>query len=182
MSFASPDRKGIINNTLLGLGKKLSIMMPRLNLSNNFLGLLMQHNRLFRSRDIGDNFINFKDTSGNLVASYSQLPTGGMGFMEYPTNAELSREHEFMQMWKDAQQKAGQEYHDTNTTIDNAVVGFHEDLGKFFALGATRDMEKLAAHGITYDATTGQTHVDKEKLQQATGRQIADKPTVGWRG
>ena len=166
MSFASPDRKGIINNTLSGLAQNLRMMMPRLSLSNNLLGLLMQHNRLFRSRDIGNNFINFRDASGNLVGNYSQQPNGSWGFNNILTNAELSRSHEFMQMWYDAQVYAGTEKRNAETLIDVAASGREIDLDKLIKGGSPIDMAKLAARGITYDAATGQTLIDSEKLMK----------------
>ena len=79
-SAASPDRRGIISNTLK---------------SNLFLN----------NRDIGKNFINFRDSGGNMIAMYSELPPflgGGMGFMAVNTPAETARYVKFREIYNDA--------------------------------------------------------------------------------
>jgi len=86
--------------------------------------------------------------------------------MECPTNAEIARYNEFGVMWRNAAKQAGQERENSNTIIECAASGRKIDLDAFIKIGSPLDMDKLATHGITYDAATGQTHVDKDKLQQ----------------
>ncbi len=172
VSSVSPDRKGIINSMLAGYAKKFSMMMPNYNRKLNFLELLMQNSRLFGSKDVGNNFLNFRDASGNIIAMWQN----DTGWTEVLTDAELSREHEFMQMTADARDRAAQEFGNTKTIIGNAVAGVQIDLGIGIAHDSPMDMTKLAAHGITYDATTGKTNVDLEKLKQ-----MVNKPIMNWK-
>lgn len=106
-SAASPDRRGIISNTLSDLSSKIQRMMPTFNMNRTcILQMLMQRSNLFpNNRDIGNNFINFRDSKGELVAMYSELPPflgGGMGFMAVNTPAETARYVKFREIYNDA--------------------------------------------------------------------------------
>ena len=59
---------------------------------------ILQHSALFNNRDIGDNFINIRDASGNKIAIYSK----GSGWSYVPTTAENSRTHEFLAIYNAA--------------------------------------------------------------------------------
>jgi hypothetical protein len=106
-SAASPDRAGIINNTLSGLAGRLQRMMPMLNM-NRFCLLqgLMGNSNLFNTRSIGNNFIHFNDSGGNIIAMFSELPSGGMGWSFVPTEAETARMVEFRRIYNDAFDRA----------------------------------------------------------------------------
>jgi len=172
-SSASPDRRGVINSTLSDLGSRLQKMMPRLNLGANLLQMLMGHSSLFGNRDIGSNFINFRDSNGNVIAMFSELPTGGWGFTNVSTPAENARTQEFMQMWDDDHRQASDEHHMSQFVIDSKRNGVEIDLGERIGRGQQFNMEKLARHGITLDAETGQTVVNPS----ITGGQSANLQT-----
>lgn len=175
ISVASPNRTGIIQNTLSSLSKRISMQLRQ---NANPLALILNNHSIFRSKDIGDNFINIRDASGQVIANYSS----GQGWSNVYTEAEESRRRDFTVMWDQAKVRAAQEFGNTVTVIDNAIAGYTSDLKSVVETNTPIDLEKLSAHGITYNAETGQMSIDKAKLQQSTGRQIADKPTVGWRG
>lgn len=106
-SGVSPDRRGFISNTLSGLSSKLQGMIPALNMNRTcILQMLMQRSNLFpNNRDIGNNFINFRDSSGNMIGMYSELPPflgGGMGFMAVNTPAESARLVKFREIYNEA--------------------------------------------------------------------------------
>jgi len=155
VSVASPDRTGIINNTLSGLANKLSQMMPRVNLRLDLLTLLMGNSRLFNSKDIGGNFMNFRDASGNLIAGISN---GDWHINTTP--AEEERLQKFLNLWDETFQRVGEEFHRSKWVIDQKVSGNAVDLAERIGRGQTFNMEKLAAAGITLDPETGRTVVN----------------------
>jgi len=104
VSAVSPDRKGIIKNTLSGLANSMSSMNIRFN-SRNFFQVLFQNCGLFGSNDIGSNFIRFRDENGNEIAMYDEY----RGWTVLQTPAEDSRRRDFMIMWDEAMAKASQE-------------------------------------------------------------------------
>ena len=92
VSAVSPDRQRIVNNSLSNLAGKLGVMASRPNFAHDLLSLLMGHSVVFNSRDIGTNFIQFRDTNGDIIARYSELPSGGgMGWTHSETRAESAR-------------------------------------------------------------------------------------------
>jgi hypothetical protein len=160
MSSAAPDRASAITTTMNSLARKLEGTGVRSNSSSSFFQLLFQNSRLFGSRDIGANFIDFRDASGNVIANFSQLPGGGWGFLNISTPAEESRNREFMIMWDQAMAKAGTENLNANTVIDLKSNGIEVDIANLKAIGTPLNMEKLAAAGITLDPETGRTIVN----------------------
>ena len=169
MSAASPDRKGYIDNTLSGFAGKLQRMAPTLNMKRFcLLDALMQNSNLFpNNRKVGNNFVHVTDSSGSIIAMFSELPPfrgGGMGWTFVPTEAEQARSREFITMYNDAWMAArelpGTTEYNTNTIIDLKVAGISVDIAALKAGGTAINMDKLAAHGITYDSETGQTAVN----------------------
>lgn len=105
-SATSPDRRGIINNTLSNLSSKIQGMMPTLNMKRYcLLDMLMQKSNLLNNKNIGNNFINFTNSSGKMIAMYSELPPflgGGMGFMAVNTPEETTRLVKFREIYNEA--------------------------------------------------------------------------------
>jgi hypothetical protein len=156
VSSASPNRRGLVNSTLSGLSGKMRALQIKFS-SSNFFKTLFANNHLFKSRDIGANFINFRDSSGEIVAAYDNT-----GWRYYSTPKEVAREHAFMKMWDEAILTAGQEQLNANTTIECIKNGVDIDLKHLQECGTAIDMDKLASYGITLDNKTGETHVDME--------------------
>ncbi len=106
VSATSPDRQGIINNTLSNLSSKIQGMMPTLNMNRYcLLDMLMQKSNLLNNKNIGNNFINFTNSSGKMIAMYSELPPflgGGMGFMVVNTPEETTRLVKFREIYNEA--------------------------------------------------------------------------------
>ena len=163
VSVASPDRVGIINNTITSLADKVRslIMCIRPNHSLNLFEILFQNSHLFGSDDIGGNFIRFRDSGGNEIASFSN---NGVGWMSAPTDAESSRSHDFNARWRDAFARAGAEYVHSFDAIERKLNGETVDVAERKELGIPLNMAKLAAHGITVDSETGETIVDRNLL------------------
>jgi len=157
-SAVSPDRKGIVNSTVSSLGSKMNLAHIKFN-GHNFFQVLFANSGMFGSRDIGANFINFRDSNGNVIATFGEK---GWGYV--PTKAEISRGHEFIEMWDDAVSAAEQEVLNTNTIIECVRGGVDIDLAKLQTAGSHMDMGKLAKYGITLDDKTGQTNVNKDIL------------------
>jgi hypothetical protein len=155
MSVASPNRTSVINNTLSDMAGRLRQMMPRLNFGTNLLQILMGHSTQFGSRDIGSNFINFRDNSGNLLAMFQDN-----GWTIVTTPAEEGRVQDFLRLWDEAHQRAFDEYSLTNQVIESKKNGVEIDLAEHIGRGRTFNMDKLARHGITLDAETGRTVVN----------------------
>jgi len=97
-SAVSPDRQGTVNNTLSSLARRLKVMVPKLNFANDLLSLLMGHSTLFNSRDIGTNFINFKGSNGNVIATFSSET----GWGSLLTDAENARYNELVGIYNEA--------------------------------------------------------------------------------
>ena len=106
VSATSPDRQGIINNTLSNLSSKIQGMMPTLNMNRYFLlDMLMQKSNLLINKHIGNNITNFTNSSGKMIAMYSELPPflgGGMGFMVVNTPEETTRLVKFREIYNEA--------------------------------------------------------------------------------
>ena len=163
VSVVSPDRVGIINNTLASLADKISSLIMRLrpNRSMNLLEILFQNSHLFGSENIGGNFIRFTDSSGNEIASFS---SNGIGWSSVPTDAENSRHHNFNARWRAAFKRAGAEYVHSFDAIERKLNGETVDVAAWKERGVPLNMAKLATHGITIDSETGETVVDKNLL------------------
>jgi len=112
VSAVSPDRKGIITKSLSNLASKMGSMQIKFN-SRNFFQVLFQNNRLFGS-DVGGNFINFKDSGGNTVATYGSLN----GWITHTTPDENQRITDFIAMWDKAIATAQQEL---NSGVNDGV-------------------------------------------------------------
>ena len=156
ISAASPDRAGMINNMLSGLANRLGRMMPRVNLGANLLTALMAHSRMFNSRDVGVNFINVRDASGNKIAIFNS----DTGWSNVATPAKNGRAQEFFRLWDEAFVTIGEENWNTAVTIDLKKSGIAVDLTALKNKGSVVNMAKLAAAGITIDPETGRTVVN----------------------
>ncbi|MDR0197762.1 MAG: hypothetical protein LBI36_06045 [Oscillospiraceae bacterium] len=107
ISSASPDRKGIITNTLSKLADKMGSMRINFN-SSDFFQVLFQNSNLFGNLsnvDVGSNFMRIFDNNGNEIAFYSK----SRGWIAIQTPAENERFNEFSAKWDDALAKAKQE-------------------------------------------------------------------------
>ena len=117
MSSASPDRKGMISDTLSNLANKLDSMRIKFN-ANNLLQVLFQNSRIFGNSgnfgnaQVGSNFVNFKDANGNIIASFDEH----RGWVAHTTQAEVERLREFNVKWDKAIAKATQETNAANAT------------------------------------------------------------------
>jgi hypothetical protein len=161
-SVSSPDRRGIINNTLSGLSGKLQSMMPRFSM-NRFciLDMLMQKSNLFpNNRNMGNNFINFTDSAGNIIAMYSQLPNGGMGWSHVPTKGEIARGNEFARLYNEAFQNAQGEL--SANVYNGNVQAQTEALNEYARLAAevkvNASPENIAAKNAARAAFEAATH------------------------
>lgn len=96
VSIASPDREGIITNALNNLFK--NSMAEAKNI--NYLDLLL-FGKVTYEKEIGLSYAEFKDSSGELMASYSN---GGWTF--YGTKAENARESDFLNIYNRAWDEA----------------------------------------------------------------------------
>ena len=157
MSKESPDRSGIVNKALSKAAMQMKSMQIMFNKANFFL-TLFKNNQIFGNKNIGNNFMQFHDGSGNLVAQFRQ--NGGWDF--FPTSAEQARSQEFMAIWDNAIKTAEQEIYNTQNVIDAKRGGHYVDLGESIKAGTPLDWDKLAAHGITYDSATGKTIVNMD--------------------
>lgn len=120
ISTVSPDRKGIITNTLSNLANRMSSMQIKFNRAN-FFQVLFKNSGLFGSNDIGSNFIRFRDASGNEIAFYSEY----QGWVTIETPAEQSRRQDFNVLWDEAISKAQREINigaNTSVGITNGGV------------------------------------------------------------
>ena len=107
VSSVSPDRAGIIKNTLSGFaGKIQSLNLTGINRDVSILDIIFNNNKKFGA-DVGGNFVIFRDEQGNEIARYSE--PNGWSFRS--TSAEDARLDEFDALWKqalaDAQEKLG---------------------------------------------------------------------------
>ncbi|MDR2972309.1 MAG: hypothetical protein LBU83_10330 [Bacteroidales bacterium] len=160
-STVSPDRAGIINNTLSGLAGKLQRMMPMLNM-NRFclLQTLMGNSNIFNTRSIGNNFIHFNDSSGNIIAMFSQQPNGSMGWDFVPTDAETARMVEFRRIYNDAFDRARAEpqimKHNELTMAEINAGAEYRKLAAEVKLNKTPD--NIAAKNAAREAYEAATH------------------------
>lgn len=98
VSFASPDRVGIIKNTLSGFaGKIQSMTLTGKNSDVGFFDIIFNNCKKF-GPDVGGNFVIFRDEQGNEIARYSE--PNGWSFRYTP--AEDARLDEFNALWKQA--------------------------------------------------------------------------------
>lgn len=180
-SVASPNRRGAINNTLSSLTAKLSTMMPTFNMNRTgVLQALMQRSNLFpNNRDIGNNFINFRGSNGQLVAMYSELPTGGMGWLNVPTDAENSRASEFAglynEAWYDAQRELSTNIYNENVKLQTEALNEYSRLSaevkesatpeNIFAKNAARAAFEEASHRlVNIDVIGNKTKTTSRKV------------------
>ncbi len=97
ISLASPDRMGMVKNSLSGLAGKANSMQLKGNGSCDFFKILFDYSKRFGS-DVGANFVNFRDENGELIARYTE-PNG---WSTWPTRAESARNAAFDQLWDQA--------------------------------------------------------------------------------
>ncbi len=97
-SSVSPDRAGIIKNTLSGFaGKIRSLKLIGTNRGVSIFDIIFNNNKKFGA-DVGGNFVIFRDEQGNEIARYSE--PNGWSFRSTP--AEEARLDEFDALWKQA--------------------------------------------------------------------------------
>lgn len=104
ISFSSPDRMGIIKNTLSSLAGKVNSMHLKGDGRFDLFNILFKNNKKFGA-DVGGNFIAFRDEQGNEIARYSE-PNG---WSSWPTPAESARNTAFYDLWKQALADAQEE-------------------------------------------------------------------------
>lgn len=162
-SATSPDRRGIISNTLSDLSGKIERMMPALNTKRYcLLNTLMQRSNLLNNKNIGNNFIHFTNSSGNMIAMYSELPPflgGGMGFMAVNTPEETARYVKFREIYNDAFAQAKK---DLGSAAHNETVKAQgEALGEYSRLAAevklspsAENIEAKNAARVAFEAAT----------------------------
>ena len=121
ISFASPDREGIIQKKLAQLtGNSSSISLKS---SNRFVAfaILFGNSRKSVLRtadpDVGGNYISFKDEHGREIAHYCTL--SGWHFSDTP--AESARRSEFYDLWKQALAEAQEEL-GQGARMDNNII------------------------------------------------------------
>jgi hypothetical protein len=107
MSSVSPNRKGIVNNTLSKLAERMGSIGIGFN-SFNFFQALFKNSQLFGNFGdfgngrVGATFVEFKDNNGNLIASFSEK----RGWITYTTPAEDGRRQDFLAKWDEALARA----------------------------------------------------------------------------
>ena len=153
MFAESGDRKSSIDSTISNLKSKMNAMQIKFN-SLNFFQMLFKNSGLFGTRDIGGNFINFRNANGEKIAKFNS----DTGWEIFTTAAEEARHSDFLDKWE----RAGRAIHNTDCLIKTVNDGFDIDIASLKAAGTPLDMKKLAAHGITFDSNTGQTNVNKD--------------------
>ena len=113
ISVASPDRKGIIANTLSNFANKLNTQQVNRGPANLFEALFQNR---WISNDIHGNFIDFRDANGNIVAKWDEH----RGFMAMATPAEGARTQEFRALWDKAIAAANAEVENNASTREIA--------------------------------------------------------------
>ena len=105
ISFASPDRAGIIQKKLAQLTGKSFSMGLKSNSRLEAFAILFGNNRSSNSRsnrihdpDVGANYISFRDEHGREIAHYCTLS----GWHFFDTPAESARRDEFYDLWNQA--------------------------------------------------------------------------------
>jgi hypothetical protein len=158
VSLVSPDRRGIIDSTLSGFAG----MMPMPNMNRYcLLNVLISKSNMFPNNiNIGNNFINFTDSTGKVIAMYSQRPNGGMGWTHVPTEAENARSREFIRLYDEAWQNAQDEL---STNVYNGNVQAQtEALNEYSRLALVVNMnaspENIAAKNAAQAAFEAATH------------------------
>ena len=100
ISFASPDRAGIIRKKLSQLTGNAGALRLKSNSRFEAFTILfaegMRSARKIHDPDVGGNYIKFKDGLGNEVAEYCTLS----GWHCFHTPEESARNSEFYDMWK----------------------------------------------------------------------------------
>lgn len=97
ISFSSPDRMSIINNTLSNFaGQMKSLNLTSKNKELSIFDVLFNNSRKFGS-DVEINLVKFKDEFGNEIAQYSPN-----GWHQIPTPAESARTTAFYELWNQA--------------------------------------------------------------------------------
>lgn len=100
ISFASPDRAGIIQKKLSQLTGGAANMRLQSNSRLEALAILFANGtksaRKIHDPDVGGNYISFKDERGKEIAHYCTLS----GWHYSDTSAESARRSEFYDMWR----------------------------------------------------------------------------------
>lgn len=109
ISFASPDRAGIIQKKLNQLTGGAGNMRLQSNSRFEALTILFANNmksaRRIHDPDVGGNYISFKDEYGKEIAHYCTLN----GWTYSDTSAESARRSEFYDMWRQFMNEAQEE-------------------------------------------------------------------------
>ena len=100
LSFASPDRAGIIQNKLSQLSGGTATISLKNGRHSEAFEVLFAMIRSGRKHDpdVGTNFISFKDSQGIEVAHYGTT----VGWSFPPTSAEIARSTAFHAIWDQA--------------------------------------------------------------------------------
>lgn len=107
ISFASPDRAGIIQKKLSELSGGTASISP--NGRNRFEAFAILFGKNLKNHrhdpDVGANYISFKDEQGREIAHYCTLS----GWHFFDTPAESARRSEFYDLWNQALAEAQEE-------------------------------------------------------------------------
>lgn len=104
VSLSSPDRMGIVKNTLSNLAGTVKSMQSKGNGRFDLLNIILNNHKKFGA-DVGGNFVRFRDEQGNVIAEYSE-PNG---WNLRSTPAESARLTLFYDLWKQALADAQEE-------------------------------------------------------------------------
>lgn len=104
ISLASPDRMGIVKNTLSRYANQMSFMQLKIKDRFEFFDVLFANNKKF-GPNVGGNYVEFKDEEGNVIAEYS-TPNG---WRTQSTPAESARRSAFYDLWRQALADAQEE-------------------------------------------------------------------------
>lgn len=97
VSLDSPDRRGIIQNTLSHLAGRVNSMQLKGDGRFDLFKILFNNCKKF-GPDVSVNFVSFRDEQGNEIAHYSEAN----GWQLLPTPAEGVRNNAFNALWKQA--------------------------------------------------------------------------------
>lgn len=172
ISFDSPDRAAIVQRTAGSFASKMTpAQQNQLSSARNFLQMLIDtfgNHRNPNNRDIGPNFMNFRDSNGALIGSY----TSGQGWSDHQTDAENAARIEFKEIWRQTFSAVGSANAATDTVIDLKASGFQLDLSAKIANGSSFNMDRLNQAGIHINAETGETYLTGDMLEKSNAARL----------